>query len=67
MLIYTVKQNTLFNRRLYKDHCEREDLTLKLLIRLPFHFEGSKKLSQTKRMRAATINQEFHLQLPIHS
>lgn len=64
VLADTVKQNMLFKRRLYKVHCEREYLTLKLLIRFLFHFEGFKKLSQTKCMRAATINQEFHLQLP---
>lgn len=59
MLIYTVKQNMLFNRRLGKDHCERDYLTFKLLIWLCFHFEKDSRDCHKKNRKAAIINQEF--------
>lgn len=62
VLIYIVKQNMLFHRKLHKAHCERQLLTFKLLIWLFFE-KGSETVTNKNSMRAATINQEFYLQL----
>lgn len=64
MLVYTVKQNMLFNRRLYKAHCEGSTAPLSCLHGFVFILKVQEIVTNKNKMRAAApTNQEFHLQL----